>query len=138
MLLMWSHDITSDGREALSTDTVSLKTSAVHAVTQQLVSTSPTDTTDSSDTFIRRLDCNHNLTLNITHIKHHNGSMLVSQYSSLRYLLQVEVRLLHLPQWVLQVAEHELLHLVAVCGPHLLQNEEQMMLSEEQSSALTC
>lgn len=42
------------------------------------------------------------------------------EYGEPYFLLQ-EIWLLNLPQGILQVAEHELLHHVVVCGPHLLQ-----------------
>jgi len=35
----------------------------------------------------------------------------------------MKVRLLDLPQRILQVVEHELLHLVIVCGPKLLRTQ---------------
>lgn len=36
------------------------------------------------------------------------------------YLVLVEIRLLHFSQGVFQVAEHKLLDLAVVCGPHFL------------------
>lgn len=39
---------------------------------------------------------------------------------SVLYLVLVEIRLLHFSQGVFQVAEHKLLNLVVVCGPHFL------------------
>lgn len=50
------------------------------------------------------------------------------------YLVLVEIRLLHFSQGVFQVAEHKLLNLVVVCGPHFLDSH----IVRRNTDALEC
>lgn len=51
------------------------------------------------------------------------------------YLILVEIRLLHFSQGVFQVAEHKLLNLVVVRGPHLLDSQKTTDVLEHANEA---